>query len=147
MTHPPAFLSLHCGIVTSRFAETCEFYAEHFGFDVMEVTPEYALLAASEHARLAVLCADGDGQPAALRQPTRGAGTWLTFESDDVDAVHVRLAQAGVEIVADPEYTLSGQRRCVARDPNGVLLYICARRAAPCETPADAASRPRASRA
>lgn len=127
MTAPAAF---HSGIVTSRFVATCEFYFELFGFAPLEITEDYALLGRSDGARLALLQAGADGQPAALSQPTRGQGMWLTFESDDVEALHTRLVARGIEIVCDPEDTLSGQRRCIARDPNGVLVYVTSRRVA-----------------
>lgn len=119
--------ALHSGIVTARFVATCEFYFEHFGFAPVEITGEFALLARDDGSRLAVLRAGGDGQPAALAQPTRGAGVWLAFESDDVDALHARLTAGGAEVVCDPEFTLSGHRRCVVRDPNGVLVYVTSR--------------------
>ncbi len=125
-----ASAALHPGIVTSRFVATCEFYFELFGFAPLEITPDFALLGRSDGSRLAVLQAGGDGQPAALGQPTRGQGVWLTFESDDVDALHTQLVARGIEVVCDPEDTLSGQRRCVARDPNGVLVYVTSRRVA-----------------
>lgn len=122
--HPGTPVSLHPGLVTVRFSETCEFYAEHFGFAVVEITAEFALLGRPDGARLALLQAHGDGQLAALRSPTRGSGVWLALTCDDVDAMHERLCRAGVEIVADPEFTLDGGRRCVVRDPNGVLIYL-----------------------
>jgi predicted enzyme related to lactoylglutathione lyase len=128
--------ALHAGIVTARFVATCEFYAEHFGFAPIEITGEFALLGHRDGSRLAVLQAGGEGQPAALAQPSRGSGVWLTIQSDDVDVLHARLVAGGVEIVGDPEYTLSGQRRCVVRDPNGVLVYVTSRRdAAPVVSP------------
>ncbi|MBE2213428.1 MAG: VOC family protein [Opitutaceae bacterium] len=128
--------ALHSGIVTARFVATCEFYFEHFGFAPIEISGEFALLGRADGSRLAVLQAGGDGQPAALSQSTRGAGVWLAFESDDVDALHAHLASRGAEIVCDPETTLSGRRRCVVRDPNGVLVYVTSRHeAAPVSPP------------
>lgn len=124
MTSPAASAALHCGIVTSRFVATCEFYFEYFGFMPEQITAEYALLGRGDGSRLGVLRAGGDGQPAALVPPTRGSGLWLAFRCDDVDRLHERLVTDGVEIVGDPEFTISGERRCVARDPNGVLIYI-----------------------
>lgn len=121
---PASCTAFHAGIVTQRFAETCEFYCQHFGFTPAEINPEFALLVRADGSRLGVLQAGGEGQPATLRQPTRGAGVWVRFDSDDLDILHARLAAEDVEIVADPEFTLGGERRCVARDPNGVLIYI-----------------------
>ncbi len=120
----PTTVPVHSGLVTGRFTESCEFYCEHFGFRPLEITAEFALLGREDGARLALLQAAGEGQPAALRQPTRGSGVWLAMACDDVDALHERLRVRGVEIVADPEYTLDGERRCVVRDPNGVLIYL-----------------------
>ena len=121
---PPA---VHCGIVTTRLAATCAFYFEHFGFRPLEITADYALLGRDDGSRLALLQANGDGQPAVLRQPTRGSGVWLSFTCDDLDPLHTQLVERGVEVVADPEYTIGGERRCVVRDPNGVLVYITMR--------------------
>jgi catechol 2,3-dioxygenase-like lactoylglutathione lyase family enzyme len=115
---------LHSGIVTSRFDESCEFYFRNFGFSPLEITEDYALLGRPDGSRLGVLRAAGEGQPAALQGPTRGSGHWLALEVEDPDALHVRLRERGVEIVSEPESTLSGVRRCVVRDPNGVLIYL-----------------------
>lgn len=120
----PAPMSLHAGLVTSQFVATCEFYFRHFGFAPLEITSDYALLGRADGTRLGVLRAGGEGQPAALVRGTRGLGMWLAFDTDNLDALHEQLRAAGVEIVVDPEFTLAGSRRCVVRDPNGVLIYI-----------------------
>jgi hypothetical protein len=85
------------------------------------------LLAGPDGMRLGVLRSGGEGQPAALQTATRGTGVWFNLEVDDFDGVFTRLRAGQVEIVVDPEVTSSGVQRFVARDPNGILVYVTPR--------------------
>jgi uncharacterized glyoxalase superfamily protein PhnB len=51
-------------------------------------------------------------------------GGMLTLVVDDVDAVHARAQEAGIEIVEPPTDLFYGQRRMLVTDPNGLLVDI-----------------------
>lgn len=137
---PQATGAFFPGVVTRHFVASCEFYYEHFGFQPIVVEEDHIVLARPDGARLALLRAGHPAQPAALQQATRGTGIWLHLEVDDPDALHARLAAAGVEIVAPPEFTLAATRRFIVRDPNGVLLHVSDHLAPAAQTSAAATS-------
>lgn len=69
--------------------------------------------------------ATGSPETAALlRELTeRGTTSWMVLASDDVDADHERLAQAGVEII-DPPTTRPYGRDMAVRDPFGNQIRV-----------------------
>ena len=46
------------------------------------------------------------------------------FATDDLDALHARLAEGGAEIVSEPADQPWGPRDMAVRDPSGNLLRI-----------------------
>ncbi|GJG98033.1 VOC family protein [Cupriavidus pauculus] len=112
-------------IMTRDVAGTAAFYAEHFGFRPLFTADWYVHLQSAHDAavNLAILDADHDTIP----QPARGqtvAGLLLNFEVEDVDAVHARLAEAGLPILLSLRDEAFGQRHFITADPNGVMLDI-----------------------
>ncbi|MCU0312253.1 MAG: VOC family protein [Acidimicrobiales bacterium] len=60
--------------------------------------------------------------PDALRSsPTGGL---LTVVVDDVDALHQRAQQRGVEVLEPPTDLFYGQRRMLLVDPNGMIVDV-----------------------
>ncbi len=116
--------NFHPGIVTGRFVETCEFYFEHFAFTPRHVDADGALLVGPRDEHLMLLRAANPAQPAALRAPNRGSGMWLQLVVPHPRGLSASMAEAGVEIVADPHTGADGRLSFVARDPNGVLIHI-----------------------
>ncbi|HEY0944301.1 MAG TPA: VOC family protein [Opitutaceae bacterium] len=123
---PPAATgrAFYPGIVTARFYETWDFYTTHLGFRTMLESDYYVQLVHASGAQLGILRQELDGSPAELVSPTDGRGFWLGIDVADADAECARLRAAGVEIVHPPEDKPWGERHCVVRDPNGVLILI-----------------------
>ena len=48
----------------------------------------------------------------------------VTVETEDVDAVHERARELGVEIVYALRDEVFGQRHFMAKDPNGLLVDV-----------------------
>ncbi|BET66500.1 hypothetical protein ASA1KI_14180 [Opitutales bacterium ASA1] len=121
---PPAAGVVTAGFVTEHLAATCTFYHEHFGFVADEVDSDRASLVGPHGDRLLLLRGGGHARLAALRGATRGHGTWLEIHVDDVARHHAAMTLAGVEIVDDPHTGPDGHTLFVARDPNGVLVFV-----------------------
>ncbi|BEP61225.1 VOC family protein [Variovorax sp. V213] len=112
-------------IMTSDVAATASFYQAHFEFTPLFTSDWYVhlQLAGDPAVNLAVL----DGRHETIPTPARGqvvGGMLLNFEVDDPDAIHDRLAAAGLPILLAPRNEDFGQRHFITSDPNGVLIDI-----------------------
>jgi len=115
-------------IMTNDVAGTARFYQAHFGFAPLFTSDWYVHLQLAERAgqpsvNLAVL----DGRHETIPAPAHGqvaGGLLLNFEVEDPDAVHDRLAAAGLPILLPLRDEDFGQRHFITSDPNGVLIDI-----------------------
>jgi catechol 2,3-dioxygenase-like lactoylglutathione lyase family enzyme len=111
-------------IMTGDVAATAKFYIRHFAFEAAFESDWYVHLTSSEDPRvnLAIL----DGTHGTIPEVGRGrvSGLLLNFEVEDVDAVHERLAAAGLPILRSLRDEEFGQRHFITADPNGVLIDI-----------------------
>lgn len=121
---PASGRAFYPGIVTARFYETWDFYTTHLGFRTVLESDFYVQLVHPSGAQLGILRQELDGSPSELVSATDGRGFWLGIDVADADAECARLRAAGVEIVSPPEDKPWGERHCVVRDPNGVLILI-----------------------
>lgn len=107
-----------------------DFYVNHFGFRAVYDSDWYVHLhfAAADRPplELAFMRPDVSFQPPALQAPFAGPGVILTFEVEDVTALHAALAAAGVlrDVVVDLRDEAWGQRHFLIRDPAGILLDV-----------------------
>jgi len=111
-------------LMTDRVDETADFYVRHFAFRKLFACDWYVHLQSSEAAQvnLAVMQAGHPTIPGTKAERT--SGLLISFEVDDVDAQHARLAAAGVPIVRSLCDEPWGQRHFIATDPNGVLIDV-----------------------
>ncbi|HJU40419.1 MAG TPA: VOC family protein [Tahibacter sp.] len=111
-------------IMTRDVAGTAAFWQTHFGFVPLFTADWYVhlQLAADATVNLAVL----DGAHETIPASGRGiaSGVLLNLEVDDVDAVHARVAAAGLPIVRSLRDEAFGQRHFITADPNGVLIDV-----------------------
>jgi catechol 2,3-dioxygenase-like lactoylglutathione lyase family enzyme len=120
-------MTRHCffpGLVTARFTETWAFYTERLGFSTLVEASQYVQLTHPCGAQLAILRHEVDGDLPELISATDGRGVWFHLEVEDADAEFERLLVAGVPIAQPPENRPWGERAFVARDPNGILVFI-----------------------
>jgi catechol 2,3-dioxygenase-like lactoylglutathione lyase family enzyme len=112
-------------IMTHDVAGTASFYQAHFGFLPLFTSEWYVHLQLADQptVNLAVLDGRHETIPAAARGQVVG-GLLLNFEVDDPDAVHDRLAAAGLPILLALRNEDFGQRHFITSDPNGVLIDI-----------------------
>jgi catechol 2,3-dioxygenase-like lactoylglutathione lyase family enzyme len=111
------------GIITPNIAATQAFYVNHLGFQAVYEADWYVHLKNGE-IELGLMAPGLPTQPAAFQQSYGGAGVWISFEVEDVDAEYERLQAAGVSCDAPPQDRPWGERQFVVRDPNGFALNI-----------------------
>lgn len=121
----PAF---GAGIVTGRFFETWDFYTEVLGFKTWEESDERVVLVHVSGARLEILRHETEESHPELVGATDGRGLWFRLEVEDVEAERRRFASIGLGDGEPGDWR--GARDVLAlRDPNGVLVLVCARSA------------------
>jgi catechol 2,3-dioxygenase-like lactoylglutathione lyase family enzyme len=99
-------------------AETREFFVELLGFEVA-MDLGWIVTVASPANRSAQVSIIGNDDPAA---------PGISVEVDDVDAVHARAVEKGLEIaypLRDEEW---GMRRFMLREPSGTLVNVVSHR-------------------
>lgn len=112
-------------LMTDRLAETVAFYRDHFAFRPLFESDWYVHLQSSEDesVNLAILDRSHVTVPASLRGRS-ASGVLLNFEVDGPDAVHARLAAAGLPILVALRDEAFGQRHFITADPNGVMIDV-----------------------
>ena len=111
-------------IMTGDVAGTAAFYVKHFGFAPAFESDWYVHLQSSENKRVNLAILDGDHETIPETGRGRVSGLLINFEVEDVDAVHDRLAEAGLPILRSLRDEDFGQRHFITADPNGVLIDI-----------------------
>ena len=112
-------------LMTHDVAGTSAFYVKHFAMRPLFEADWYVhlQLAGDPAVNLAVL----DGRHETIPASARGQvvrGMLLNFEVDDPDAIHDRLAAAGLPSLLALRNEDFGQRHFITSDPNGVLIDI-----------------------
>ena len=111
-------------LMTADVAGTAAFYIEHLRFKPLFDSGWYVHLQSSEDKRvnLGIVAGDHATIPAAGRG--QASGLLINFEVKDVEAVHERIAAAGVPILLSLRDEDFGQRHFIFADPNGVLIDV-----------------------
>ena len=113
---------MYPGFNTTQLTESKNFYTKHFGFSVVFEADWFVLLRRDAYELGFML--PQLPQQNALFQPAFGGGSWLAFETTDVDGEYARLQQAGVPIVATIRDEVWGDRHFVIQDPNGIGVDV-----------------------
>jgi catechol 2,3-dioxygenase-like lactoylglutathione lyase family enzyme len=109
------------GIITPQIAASRDFYVTHLGFTAVFEADWYVHLKNGD-IELGLMAPGQAKQPACFQQPYSGAGIWISFEVEDVDAEYARLQAAGVPAEEPPQDRPWGERQFVVRDPNGFAI-------------------------
>lgn len=108
-------------VTTDRMQATREFWVDLLGFEVsFDHTHYLSLRAGAKGApEIAFMLADAEWPDV-----FDGRGVSLSIEVADADREHARLVARGVTMLAEPADRPWGARAFVARDPNGVVLFV-----------------------
>lgn len=101
-----------------------DFYCTLLDLEVMFECGWYTALACrgGRHQQLALVLPDHPSVPEPFGVDP--AGVLVSFEVDDVDAVHDRAARADLEIALSLRDEEFGQRHFMTVDPNGLLVDV-----------------------
>lgn len=111
-------------LMVGDVAAVVGFYVEHFGMKPMFESDWYVHLQMTDDASVNLALLQGDHATIPASGRARATGVLINFEVEDVDAVHARLAGAGVPILLSLRDEAFGQRHFIASDPNGVMIDV-----------------------
>ena len=111
-------------LMVGDVAATVGFYVHHFGMKPMFESDWYVHLRKVDDPSVNLALLQGDHATIPASGRGRAAGLLINVEVEDVDAVHARLAGAGVPILLGLRDEAFGQRHFIASDPNGVLIDV-----------------------
>ena len=118
-------MKLNAGIITSKLAETKEFYTKTLNFGVTFENEFYLLLhTPNKEAEISFLLPDHPSQQPLFHKPFQNQGAYLTLEVDDVDSIYQEMKRQGVEIKIDMRDETWGDRHFAIQDPNGLGIDI-----------------------
>ncbi|GAB4585350.1 VOC family protein [Nocardia sp. IFM 10818] len=111
-------------ICADDVAATRDFYTGLLGFKVIFDSGWYVQLEAPAEpkAQIGIVEREHASVPAAFRN--RPAGVLISVEVEDVDAVHARAVEGGLEIPLELRTEDFGQRHFMTVDPSGTLVDI-----------------------
>ncbi|MGN6305069.1 MAG: VOC family protein [Mesorhizobium sp.] len=111
-------------LMTGDVTATMRFYVEHFRFKPLFESDWYVHLQSTEDKRVNLGIVQGDHETIPEAGRGRASGLLINFEVRDVDAVHARVAAAGLPILRSLRDEPFGQRHFITQDPNGVLIDV-----------------------
>lgn len=111
-------------IFTDEIAKTRDFYTELFGFEVLVEISWYVhlQLPVNESMQIAFVAKDHYSVPEVFQAGP--AGVAITLEFDDIDRIHIKATEMGLQIhvgLRDEEW---GQRHFVTEDPTGLMVDV-----------------------
>ncbi|HOY12391.1 MAG TPA: VOC family protein [Saprospiraceae bacterium] len=118
-------MKLNAGIVTTRLAESKDFYVNTLGFGVTFENEFYLLMHTPNHeAEISFLLPNHPSQQPLFHNPFQGQGMYLTIEVEDVDTIYSNLKKKGVDIKIDLRDEPWGDRHFAIEDPNGIGIDL-----------------------
>lgn len=118
-------VKMNAGIITTKLAETKEFYTKNLGFGVTFENEFYLLMhTPNKQAEISFLLPNHSSQQPLFHKPFSGEGVYLTIEVDDVDKFYKDLKGKDVRIKIELRDEPWGDRHFAVTDPNGVNIDI-----------------------
>ncbi|MGR6874732.1 VOC family protein [Pseudomonas sp. HK3] len=101
------------------------FYVELLGFTVKYDSDWYVQLCSPEDSEIEYGIIQRDHELVPKEYQTSPTGMYVTFVVDNVDTIYEKALKMGLTIIQAPKNEFYGQRRFLAKDPNGCLVDIC----------------------
>ncbi len=118
-------MKLNAGIVTTKLAETKQFYTRLLDFGVTFENEFYLLMHTPDRsAEISFLLPDHPSQQPIFHSPFTGQGMYLTIEVERVDEWYAKLNDKGAELKVDLRDEPWGDRHFTIQDPNGIAIDI-----------------------
>ena len=116
-------MKLNAGIVTTKLAETKQFYTRLMDFGVTFENEFYLLMHTPDRsAEISFLLPDHPSQQPIFHSPFTGQGMYLTIEVERVDEWYAKLKDKGAELEVDLRDEPWGDRHFTIQDPNGIAI-------------------------
>jgi len=120
-----SMMKLNAGIITEKIEESKQFYTDVLDFGVTFQNEFYLLMhTPGKTAEISFLLPNHPSQKPIFQKAFSGAGTFLTIEVDDVDAMYNRIIAQNVTIAIDIRDEPWGDRHFAIVDPNGLGIDI-----------------------
>lgn len=121
----PNKMKMNAGVITSKMAETKDFYTNVLGFGVTFENEFYLLMhTPNNEAEISFLRPNHPSQQPLFHRAFEGNGIYLTIEVDDIDKLYETLKKKGVAIKIDIRNEPWGDRHFAIQDPNGVGIDL-----------------------
>lgn len=118
-------MKLNAGIITTKIAESKQFYTAILGFGVTFENDFYLLLHTPDNSSaISFLLPEHASQQPLFRPAFNGKGVYLTIEVANVDELYQQLKAKGVQILIDIRNEPWGDRHFAIQDPNGVGIDL-----------------------
>ena len=118
-------MKLNAGIVTTKLAETKQFYTRLLDFGVTFENEFYLLMHTPDRsAEISFLLPNHPSQQPIFHSPFAGQGMYLTIEVERVDEWYAKLKDKGAELEVDLRDEPWGDRHFTIQDPNGIAIDI-----------------------
>jgi uncharacterized glyoxalase superfamily protein PhnB len=118
-------MKLNAGIVTTKLAETKQFYTRLLDFGVTFENEFYLLMHTPDRsAEISFLLPNHPSQQPIFHSPFTGQGMYLTIEVERVDEWYTKLKDKAAELTVDLRDEPWGDRHFTIQDPNGIAIDI-----------------------
>jgi uncharacterized glyoxalase superfamily protein PhnB len=118
-------MKLNAGIVTTKLAETKQFYTRLLDFGVTFENEFYLLMHTPDRsAEISFLLPNHPSQQPIFHSPFTGQGLYLTIEVERVEEWYTKLKDKGAELKVDLRDEPWGDRHFTIQDPNGIAIDI-----------------------
>jgi len=112
-------------ICSTDLQKSKDFYVDLLGFNVKYDSDWYVQLCSPEDPEIEYGIIQKDHELVPKEYRNSPTGMYVTFVVADVDATYKTALKMGIPIIKEPRNEFYGQRRFLAKDPNGCLIDIC----------------------
>jgi len=112
-------------ICSADLDKSKEFYVALLGFNVKYDSDWYVQLCSPDDIEIEYGIIQRDHELVPREYQDTPTGMYVTFVVDDVDATYRKALDMNVTILQEPRNEFYGQRRFLAKDPDGCLIDIC----------------------
>ncbi len=114
-------MKLNAGIITSKLAETKDFYVNKIGFEITFESEWFLLLNTPGGASsIGFMLPNHPSQKPIFQSEFGGKGVFITVEVENVDAEYERIKKLGIPIEVEIRDEEWGDRHFAVVDPNGI---------------------------
>jgi catechol 2,3-dioxygenase-like lactoylglutathione lyase family enzyme len=112
-------------ICSDNLPKSKDFYVELLGFNVKYDSDWYVQLSSPKDSEIEYGIIQRNHELVPEEYQNAPNGMYVTFVVEDVDVTFSKAIEMNIPIIQEPRDEFYGQRRFLAKDPNGCLIDIC----------------------